>query len=86
MCQCTAECVDLYNTERTISLAFGVIIGVIAILLTKGRIITPKGGERIISGIWCNFNATGNVQNNMDTMNRIYTQTIGYISKNIHRV
>ena len=54
--------------------------------MRKGHIITLSGGERIISGIWCKFNATGNVRNNINTMNRIYRQKLGYILKYMHRV
>ena len=52
------------------SLSFDVIIGVIA--TNKRSRIISKGGGSIISGIWCDFDGIGYIQNNMDTMNQIY--------------
>ena len=51
-------------------LSFDVIIGVIA--TNKRSRIISKGGGNIISGIWCDFDGIGYIQNNMDTMNQIY--------------
>ena len=49
-------------------------------LLTKGCMITSKGKESIISGIWCDFDVTGYIHTNMDTMDWVYTIKLGYIS------